>query len=165
MNAKNGSIIHSSRFWFTRQLLNESHTIFYVVPLPVVAGPIPVVATQANVAAQASRRFVGQRVPGLTQAPNLNKRARTALLQSDRDGTVGHATNLDGSGNSIQIKQEMKLDGESSYEHAAAAAAVATNSLHPGGFSAPGQPGQPTTVAAFNTYYETGAGTNAGNDC
>ena len=134
---------------------------FYIVPLPVVAGPIPVVASQATVAAsQASRRFVGQRVPGLTQAPNLNKRARTALLQSDRDGNVGHtAPTLDGTGNSIQIKQEMKLDGESSYEHAAAVAAAATNSLHAGGFPATGQP---TTVAAFNTYYDANAGTNAG---
>ena len=96
--------------------------IFYLVPLPVVAGPIPVVATQATVAAQAGRRYIGQRVPGLTQAPNLNKRARTALHQSDRDGTVGHATTLDGTGNPIQIKQEMKLDGENAYEHAAAAA-------------------------------------------
>ena len=99
-------------------------------------------------------------MPGLTQAPNLNKRARTTLLQPDRDGSVGQAATLDGAGNSIQIKQEMKLDGESSYEHAAAA--VATNSLHPTGFSAPGQPGQPTTVAAFNTYYEAGASNNAG---
>ena len=132
----------------------------FLVPLPVVAGPIPVVASQGAVTGQPGRRFVGQRVPGLTQAPNLNKRARTTLLQPDRDGSVGQAATLDGAGNSIQIKQEMKLDGEGSYEHAAAA--VATNSLHPTGFSAPGQPGQPTTVAAFNTYYETGAGTNAG---
>ena len=106
------------------------------------------------------RRIVGQRVPGLTQAPNLNKRARTTLLQPDRDGSVGQAATMDAAGNSIQIKQEMKLDGEGSYEHAAAA--VATNSLHPTGFSAPGQPGQPTTVAAFNTYYEAGASNNAG---
>ena len=136
-----------------------------LVPLPVVAGPIPVVASQATVGGQPGRRFVGQRVPGLTQAPNLNKRARTALLQSERDGIVGHVTTLDGTGNPIQIKQEMKLDGENAYEHAAAAAAaaVATNSLHPGAFSASGQPGQPTTVAAFNTYYGAGAGTNAGN--
>ena len=134
----------------------------------VAAGSIPVIATSSTVAAQAAvapgRKYVGQRVPGLTQAPNLNKRARTALLQSDRDGTVvGHAT-LDGTGNPVQIKQEMKLDGENAYEHAAAAAAaaVATNSLHPGAFPAPGHPGQPTTVAAFNTYYEPAAGTNAG---
>ena len=106
------------------------------------------------------RRIVGQRVPGLTQAPNLNKRARTTLLQPDRDGSVGQAGTLDAAGNSIQIKQEMKLDGEGSYEHAAAA--VATNSLHPTGFPAPGQPGQPTTIAAFNTYYEAGASNNAG---
>ena len=87
------------------------------------------------------------------------------MLQSERDGIVGHVTTLDGTGNPIQIKQEMKLDGENAYEHAAAAAAaaVATNSLHPGAFSASGQPGQPTTVAAFNTYYGAGAGTNAGN--
>ena len=87
------------------------------------------------------------------------------MLQSERDGIVGHVTTLDGTGNPIQIKQEMKLDGENAYEHAAAAAAAAvvTNSLHPGAFSASGQPGQPTTVAAFNTYYGAGAGTNAGN--
>ena len=83
------------------------------------------------------------------------------MLQPDRDGSVGgHATTIDGAGNSIQIKQEMKLDGEGYNEHNAAA--VAANSLHSSGFPAAGQPGQPTTVAAFNTYYETGAGTNAG---
>ena len=82
------------------------------------------------------------------------------MLHPERDGTVGQAGTLDAAGNSIQIKQEMKLDGEGSYEHAAAA--VATNSLHPTGFSALGQPGQPTTVAAFNTYYEAGASNNAG---
>jgi len=132
------------------------------VPLPVVAGTIPVVNSQATVGGQVGRRIVGQRVPGLTQAPNLNKRARTTLLHPERDGTVGQAGTLDAAGNSIQIKQEMKLDGEGSYEHAAAA--VATNSLHPTGFSALGQPGQPTTVAAFNTYYEAGASNNADND-
>ena len=82
------------------------------------------------------------------------------MLQSDRDGGVGQGASIDGNG-AIQIKQEMKLDGEGSYEHAAA---VATNSLHSGGgFPAAGQPGQPTTVAAFNTYYETATGNNAGN--
>ena len=134
--------------------------IIISVPLPVVAGTIPVVNSQATVGGQVGRRIVGQRVPGLTQAPNLNKRARTTLLQPERDGSVGQAGTLDAAGNSIQIKQEMKLDGEGSYEHAAAA--VATNSLHPTGFPAPGQPGQPTTIAAFNTYYEAGASNNAG---
>ena len=141
-------------------IVTKTIILYFLVPLPVVGGPIPIVASQANIAGRGGRGYVGNRVPGLTQAPNLNKRARTgALLHPDRDGSVGQATTLDGTGNSIQIKQEMKLDGEGSYEHAAA---VASNSLHSGGFPSAGQPGQPTTVAAFNTYYETGAGTNAG---
>ena len=146
------------------------HILNVSVPLPVqvAAGSIPVVATAAvaQAAVAAGRKYVNQRTSGLTQAPNLNKRARTALLgQLDRDVTTGvsHATTIDGAGNPIHIKQEMKLDGENAYEHAAAAAAaaVATNSLHPGAFPAHSHtPGQPTTVAAFNAYYEAGA--NAG---